>query len=67
MAVGSAVSAQRGIRWRARHDDDGPAIALFERAGETVEVMHSAPLLSAEVSGELTAWLDRYPLGVVTG
>jgi hypothetical protein len=60
-------AAPAGIRWRARHDDDGLAIALFERAAGTLEVVRSAPLLSAEVSGMLTAWLERYQLGVVAG
>jgi hypothetical protein len=60
-------SAPAGIRWRARHDDDGLAVALFERAGEAVEVVHSAPLLSAEVAGDLSSWLERYQIGVVEG
>ncbi len=56
--------APEGIRWRARHDDDGLAVALFDRARDALEVVHSVPLLSPEMVERLEGWLDRYEIGV---
>lgn len=53
-----------GIYCRARHDDSGFTVALFERAGGKVEEMESAELLDASMARTLGAWLDRYGLGL---
>ena len=52
-----------GIYFRARHDDSGFSIALFERAGERVEEIESTELLDARMWRTLGGWLDRYGLG----
>jgi len=54
-----------GIRYRARHDDDGFAIALFDRAGDGVRELETRGLLAPDGAGELAAWLDRYAIGLV--
>jgi hypothetical protein len=54
-----------GIRYRARHDDDGFAVALFDRAGGAVEVESTAGLTSPETRSLLAGWLDRYGIGIV--
>ena len=56
-----------GIRWRARHDDDALAVALFDRERDSLEIVRSVPLLSAELAGEVAGWLDRYGIGVEEG
>lgn len=52
-----------GIYCRARHDDSGFSIALFERAGGKVEEIESTELLDGSMSRTLGGWLDRYGLG----
>lgn len=52
-----------GIYYRARHDDSGFSIALFERAGGKVEVMATTELLDSSMTRTLGACLDRYDLG----
>jgi hypothetical protein len=54
-----------GIRYRARHDDDGFAIALFDRAADALEVEITDGLMSPGIRHELARWLDRYALGLV--
>jgi hypothetical protein len=53
-----------GIRCRARHDDDGFAVALFDRAADAVAEGESHGLLTAAGAEELAAWLDRYGIGL---
>lgn len=53
-----------GIGYRARHDDDDLAVALFERARDAVAVLDSTPLLGLSLSAELGGWLDRYEIGL---
>lgn len=54
-----------GIRYRARHDDDGLAIALFDRAADMLEIETTDGLMSLGNRNELARWLDRYALGLV--
>ena len=54
-----------GIRYRARHDDDGFAIALFDRASRAVAPRDTAALTHPALEPHLGAWLDRYSVGLV--
>lgn len=54
-----------GICYRARHDDSGLSVALFDRAHTTLSVVESIPLTAPILSGELTGWLDRYRVGLI--
>jgi hypothetical protein len=54
-----------GIRYRARHDDDGFAIALFDRAADAAIPIRSATLTEPTHAGDLGAWLDRYGMGLL--
>lgn len=54
-----------GIRYRARHDDDGFAIALFDRAADALVEVTRYPLVAAESAQDLASWLDRYGLGLI--
>lgn len=53
-----------GIRYRARHDDDGLAIGLFDRAGNALEEIETRGLMAPQAASELAAWLDRYGMGL---
>lgn len=53
-----------GIVYRARHDDDDLAVALFERARDAIVVLDSTPLLDLSLGAELGSWLDRYDVGL---
>lgn len=53
-----------GIRYRARHDDDGFAVALFDRASGAVEAMWTAGLMERGMRKELGGWMDRYGVGL---
>jgi hypothetical protein len=55
-----------GICYRARHDDSGFAIALFERAGTKVEFLDSTRLLEPAHAWELARWLERYDVGLTS-
>lgn len=57
-------SAPDGIYYRARHDDSGFSIALFERAAAKVAEVESTELLVPGFAGTLAEWLDRYDLGL---
>ena len=57
--------APDGIRYRARHDDDGFAIALFDRAKRKVKDGESAPLTDPSNVGYLAECLDRYGMGLL--
>jgi hypothetical protein len=53
-----------GIRYRARHDDDGFAVALFDRSGASIEWVNSAGLMDEGFRVELGRILDRYELAL---
>lgn len=62
-----ALSEQpAGIRYRARHDDSGFSVALFERAAHFVRQLDSIALLDPSLAVELGRWLDRYTVGLTT-
>lgn len=65
-ALHTHPDAPDGIRYRARHDDSGFAIALFERARDRVEHLDSVRLLDPTHTRELARWLDRYDVGLTT-
>ena len=67
LAVYRHLEAPGGIRWRARHDDDGLAVALFNRERDALDVIQSVPLLSPGMVAQVGEWLDRYDLGVEEG
>lgn len=54
-----------GIRYRARHDDDGFAIALFHGAEKLVADMESAPLAHPSNQLYLADCLNRYEMGLL--
>lgn len=54
-----------GIRYRARHDDDGFAIALFDRAQNSVADMDGAPLTDPANRARLAECLNRYEIGLL--
>ena len=54
-----------GIRYRARHDDDGFAIALFDRAEDAVEVIGTDRLDPATGAEWIAPLLDRYGIGLL--
>lgn len=57
--------APDGIRYRARHDDDGLSIALFHRAERMVADLESASLMDPSNQSYLAECLDRYRLGLI--
>lgn len=57
-------SAPDGIRYRARHDDSGLSLALFDRAADALETA-STPLLDPGMAEVLGRWLDRYGVGLI--
>lgn len=54
-----------GIRYRARHDDDGFAIALFDRAKKEVIEAAGAPLDDERCSTHLLGFVDRCGVGLI--
>jgi hypothetical protein len=64
-AVHAHPERMDGIRYRARHDDDGFAVALFDRAREAVAETGSAGLADPARRADLAALLDRYGVGLV--
>ena len=54
-----------GIRYRARHDDDGFAIALFDRARRDVIEAGGAALDEERCQTHLLAFVDRYGIGLI--
>ncbi|CAN5775107.1 RES family NAD+ phosphorylase [soil metagenome] len=62
----SQPGAPDGIYYRARHDDSGFSIALFDRAQAKVEHTSSVELLDPILAGELAQWLDRYEVGLTS-
>lgn len=65
LALHDHPSRPDGIRYRARHDDDGFAIALFDRGRGALAVAGTAPLVSVERCTAVAGWLDRYGIGLV--
>ncbi|HEX6368843.1 MAG TPA: RES family NAD+ phosphorylase [Longimicrobium sp.] len=57
--------APDGIRYRARHDDDEFAVALFDRAEQRVADVESEPLMHPSSLGYLAECLDRYQMGLL--
>jgi hypothetical protein len=55
-----------GICYRARHDDSGFAIALFERAGTKMELLDTTGLLEPAHAAELARWLQLYDVGLTS-
>ena len=54
-----------GIRYRARHDDDGFAMALFNRVDGLVADMQTAPLTHPTNRLYLAECLNRYQIGLL--
>ncbi|HET6764639.1 MAG TPA: RES family NAD+ phosphorylase [Longimicrobiaceae bacterium] len=67
-AWSAAIHAHRrrvdGILYRARHDDDGFAVALFDRAAESIRIERSGSLLDEGIVETTGAILDRYGLAL---
>ena len=59
-ALHAHPDAPHGIRYRARHDDSGLSVALFDRAQDRVEVVQTTPLNDPAMAPHLGRWLDRY-------
>lgn len=57
--------APDGIRYRARHDDDTFAVALFDRAKRKVTDGDTAPLTDPSNVRFLAQCLDRYGMGLL--
>jgi hypothetical protein len=57
-------NAPDGILFRARHDDSGLSVALFDRAAGSVEEVETIALLDPRMAITLGRWLDRYELGL---
>lgn len=64
-AIFEHSSRPEGIRYRARHDDSGFSIAVFERAAGRLRPSPSVPLLDPALARTLGRWLDRYNRGLV--
>ncbi|HEV2129519.1 MAG TPA: RES family NAD+ phosphorylase [Longimicrobiaceae bacterium] len=64
-ALHAHPAAPDGIRYRARHDDDGFAVALFDRAADAVAERERQELLDRTNTIELATWLDRYGTGLL--
>lgn len=54
-----------GVRWRSRIDDDGFAVALFDKSRGAVRVVETLPLLEAGVALDVERCLDRYGAAVI--
>jgi hypothetical protein len=55
-----------GIRYRARHDDSGFSVAVFERAAGKLHCTATTPLNDTSLAAELARWLERYQLSLTT-
>lgn len=60
------ADAPDGIYYRARHDDSGFSVALFERAGDRVECLDTVGLSDPGFARELARWLDHYEVGLTS-
>lgn len=65
-ALHAHPDAPDGIGYRARHDDSGLSLALFDRAHGKVEHVDSVELLDPIFAPELARWLDRYGVGLTS-
>lgn len=65
LALHGHAAAVDGLRYRARHDDDGMAVVLFDRAADTLRVRSTVRLNAARHAAGLAEWLDRYGIGLV--
>ncbi len=64
-AIHEHASQPDGIRYRARHDDSGFSIGLFEHAAPRLVALSSVPLLDVSLARMLGSTLDRYRVGLV--
>lgn len=58
-------AAPGGLCWRSRVDDDGFAVALFDRCRRALKVIETEPLLEARVAIDVEQCLERYAAAVV--
>lgn len=58
-------AAPGGLRWRSRIDDDGFAVALFDRSRGRLRVIDTEPLLESRAAFDLEECLERYAAAVV--
>lgn len=65
-ALAAHPDAPDGIYYRARHDDSGFSIALFERARDKLEHASSVELLDPSFARDLARWMDRYDVGLTS-
>ena len=65
-AIHDHPGAPDGIYYRARHDDSGYSVALFQRAGHKVEPAGSTRLLDPAFAPTLARWLDGYEVGLTS-
>lgn len=65
-AIHAHPSAPDGISYRARHDDSGHSVALFERARDKVVPRSSIQLLHPTLGHRLAQWLDGYGVGLTS-
>jgi hypothetical protein len=65
LAIHAHPAAPDGVRYRARHDDDGFAIALFDRAAKAVDEAGTDSLDPRGAAALLAPLLDRYGIGLI--
>ncbi len=65
VALHGHPDAPDGILYRSRHDDDGLAVALFDRAARRVKAGESAPLTDPSNLAFLAECLNRYGMGLL--
>lgn len=65
-AIHAHPSEPDGTYYRARYDDSGFSIGLFERARSKVEHTGSVELLDPMFARELAQWLNRYEVGLTS-
>lgn len=63
-AIHDHPAAPSGLRWRSRVDDDGFAVALFQRCRDRLRVITSETLLESCVGLNLEECLERYAAAV---
>ncbi|CAN5333133.1 RES family NAD+ phosphorylase [soil metagenome] len=65
LALHQHPDAADGIRYRARHDDDSFAVALFDRAADSIAERERRELLAPESIIDMGVWLARYGVGLL--
>ncbi|HSU15305.1 RES family NAD+ phosphorylase [Longimicrobium sp.] len=65
LALHEHPAALDGIRYRARHDDDGFAIALFDRSAGAIVPVDTRVLDPRTLADPIAEWLDRYGMGLI--